>query len=186
MNRALRTAAAASLGAGAVVAAVMGGWWAAMAAAAAALAVRVASPPGTAAPRVPTLGLMEELAHEVERARRHGRPLAVVRIPAPEVGDVNPALDAVLRITDRRWRWRGELVLALPETDRAGAGVVLGRLAHLVDAGLRTAEAGVAVFPDDALTTTALFEGAAPVRRVRRHLVPVPRPVDGLSEASGT
>lgn len=94
----------------------------------------------------------EAAAHELERARRHGRPLAVVYIDCDDFKDVNDKLghaegDALLvtvaqtlrgatRAVDAVARLGGdEFGLLLPETDAATAEAILARLrATLVSA----------------------------------------------------
>jgi hypothetical protein len=78
-----------------------------------------------------------ELAREIDRARRHHRPLAVVTLDltdAPgDVVDVVPdGMDAALRTSDLAVVVREDdavaVTIVLPETDAAGAEVVVDRL----------------------------------------------------------
>jgi hypothetical protein len=103
-----------------------------------------------------------EFRRELRRARRHDRPLTIVRIPRPIAQD--PAASAAadvralglkLRLTDRWWADDESVFVMLPESDRQAAVPVLDRL-EAVRVGAR-ATARVASFPEDGLTSGALI-----------------------------
>ncbi|HEU4673206.1 MAG TPA: hypothetical protein VFS32_09930 [Candidatus Limnocylindrales bacterium] len=112
--------------------------------------------------------LVRVLPHELERARRHGHPLTLVRArPAAGLGVMDMA--ARIRMLDHAWLERGEVMLLLGETDRAGADRLVGRLTA---EGLLSGPV-VAAFPDDALTTGGLLARLAQGADVV-HLAPSP------------
>jgi hypothetical protein len=107
----------------------------------------------------------DELQREMDRARRHERPFALVRIRPRQaarkalrsifgpVDDVpRPSL---VRSTDLVWRRGGDLYLLLPETASPGAETMLeraiGNIAEVAE------EYRVAAFPADGITVGALF-----------------------------
>jgi len=123
---------------------------------------------------------------ELDRARRHRRSFALVRLPlgdAPHgagsgrLGDGIAAttlrlLGTTLRITDSAWIQDGAAMVLLPESDRATAEAFLERARQA--APRRFGErAGIALFPDDGLTSGALFEAA------ERDMLgePIPQPI---------
>ena len=61
-----------------------------------------------------------------------------------------------LRLVDRTWVDDGAVYLLLPETSRAGADSLIGRL-QMVAADLLPGDVRVATFPDDGLTSGALI-----------------------------
>jgi hypothetical protein len=102
-----------------------------------------------------------EFRRELRRARRHVRPLTIVRIPRPiahpaasAAADVR-ALGLKLRLTDRWWADEESVYVMLPESDRQAAVPVLDRLEAVRD-GAR-ASARVASFPQDGLTSGAII-----------------------------
>lgn len=120
---------------------------------------------------------------ELDRARRHRRAFALVRL---SVGDVpleagsGPLGDGIaattlrllgtsLRITDSAWVQGDAVMVLLPESDRATAAAFLQR-ARQVAPGRFAQRAGIALFPDDGLTSGALFEAAE--RDMLGHLIP--------------
>ena len=115
----------------------------------------------------------DELHREFDRARRHGRPFALIRseLPVPRRRRLVGVMDGLarqlpemvgtgLRITDRAWLEDDALIVLAPEADHAAAQALVTRLATAMREGLGSAEAvrwTVAVFPDDGLTTGALL-----------------------------
>lgn len=116
----------------------------------------------------------DDLRLEMDRARRHERPFAIVRIhletneSAPEV---TTALIAALRSNQRRpalrsvdswWRSANDVFLLLPETSADAARVALRRVGG--DEAVLTGHWQVAAFPENGITVGALFEalGARP------------------------
>lgn len=104
-----------------------------------------------------------EFRRELRRARRHDRPLTIVRIPRPAhdpdahasaAADVR-TLGLKLRLTDRWWADDESIFLMLPESDRSAAVPVLDRMTD-VHATARM-DARMASFPDDGLTSGALI-----------------------------
>lgn len=103
------------------------------------------------------------LRREVDRSRRHGRPLALLRLGPPHhsrlarhalVSAVR-ALRGSLRGVDSVWLDRHGILLLLPETDRAAAGAVMERLPTVVPAVTAT-RVSLVCFPEDGLTANAL------------------------------
>ncbi len=128
--------------------------------------------------------LMERLERELERARRYGRPLAVIFFDLDRFKRINDTYghqfgDRVLRelariathtvrSIDLVGRYGGEEFIAvLPETDGTQAHIVAERLRANVagrrlpapsgEAARVTVSAGIAVFPDDATTMDTLI-----------------------------
>lgn len=90
------------------------------------------------------------LVDEVNRSRRFGHHLSLVRVDCPE--DTARWVVGRLRSTDWAWRRRGATYLLLVETDRGGALELIERQAdHLPATAFR-----LAVFPDDAVTVGGL------------------------------
>lgn len=111
---------------------------------------------------------MDELRRELDRARRHRRSFALVRLaagPADGVpresarsGDAMARLvGASLRITDRAWRDGHGVMIMQPETDRASAEAFAERLRSMAPDRL-AAPISIAIFPDDGLTSGALLD----------------------------
>jgi GGDEF domain-containing protein len=149
-------------------------------------------------PGVADEALLDRLAiHEMTRARRYERPLALLLIGIEDWSTLvaergrKTAYDrlSALAVRARRvlrdvdaigLRGDGRLAVLLPETPLDGAQVVAVRIqqAALEDVGLKT-RIGAAVFPDDAVTVEALvaeaeagldlarLEGVSLVQRVR-------------------
>jgi diguanylate cyclase (GGDEF)-like protein len=91
----------------------------------------------------------EALTVEIARAARDARPLAVGLVDIDELarindrhghlegdrclGEVARAMERAVRGRDRCFRWGGdEFAIVMPDTDRAGAGAVLARMAVTV------------------------------------------------------
>lgn len=119
----------------------------------------------------------DDVRREMDRARRHERSVAVVRIVVPSSASpqaVAKLIDAIHpsgagrsgpRSADRFWRSGDSIYLLLPETAGAGARSVVRRtIAASTD--FADCEWTVAAFPEDALTVGALFAalGASPPR----------------------
>jgi hypothetical protein len=67
--------------------------------------------------------------------RRYGRQFSIVRLklPAAQVADALPRVQAVLREADVLARWgEEELIVLMPETDQAGADIAAERLRDAV------------------------------------------------------
>lgn len=97
---------------------------------------------------------------ELERARRLGHPLTLVRVPLanPEASSflVHPSgMTGLARRIDLSWMEGGDLYLTLYDTRGEGAAVVLDRLRQR---GIECSEARIAVFPDGALTAGAMLQ----------------------------
>jgi len=99
---------------------------------------------------------------ELERSRRHERPLALLRIAVPSqtqgrrrsVGAAD-VRDSV-RVLDAVWSDRDHVFVLMPETDRAVLGRAIGRiLARLPSIDLDAMR--VALYPEDGLTSGALI-----------------------------
>ena len=124
------------------------------------------------------------LANEVVRAERYGRPLAVAMVDLDHFKAVNDTfghargddvlqhaaavMKGTLRAIDSIYRYGGEeFLLVMPETDRDSAVELCERLrvavsthVTLPDGRRLTMSAGVASFPDHALTPAALVSAA--------------------------
>jgi hypothetical protein len=105
----------------------------------------------------------QSFAREVDRARRHERPLALGAVPlgqTPRYGlrrELLTIAGAAVRSIDVLWLDRDNLFVALPETDRAQAARVLARLTLRVRPEAANAWR-LSLFPDDALTVGGLVE----------------------------
>jgi diguanylate cyclase (GGDEF)-like protein len=130
----------------------------------------------------------EELAHEVERAQRYGKPLSVLMLDVDRFKEVNDTyghlmgdtllsyvaqvIAAELRSSDVAARYGGdEFAVILPETDQTRALTVAEKLSGAISVDRRWQGAlleslgagisfGVAAFPDDGRTADDLL-GAA-------------------------
>jgi diguanylate cyclase (GGDEF)-like protein len=125
--------------------------------------------------------LLEVLGMEIARSDRHDRPFAVVFFDMDGLKRINDelghligsravcrfaeTLQAVCRTTDTAARYGGdEFVAVLSDTDRAGAELVVCRLADRLaedtaDPPL-SVSAGIAVYPQDGGTPTTLLSAA--------------------------
>lgn len=135
---------------------------------------------------------------ELDRARRHHRTFAMARLElrAP-IGEDVPAgaedasatatvqlLGTALRITDHAWIEDRDVLVLMPESDRATAGSFVDRV-RAAAPGHFTDRVGIAVFPDDGLTSGALLD--ALVRGMDGNPVPAPMvrtTVGGLVESA--
>jgi hypothetical protein len=149
----------------------------------------------------------EDLHRELARARRHERPLAIVRLPGDggtEAAARAAAIAPYLRRIDRVWSEHGDVNVLLPETDRAAAERLVGRL-RARQPETFGAQAAIAAFPADGLTSGALLstlygtplptvavpvgigrpaELPADVIELRPHLVPDAPPTDRRESSS--
>ena len=128
----------------------------------------------------------EALRSELDRARRHRRGFALVRLELAGAGwdlPPTPSSDGIaavtlrligssLRITDRAWLEDGDVILLLPESDRSTAEAFVDRLRSSAPARF-TERQGVASFPDDGITSGALLDA---LDRMMRG-TPVPSPI---------
>jgi diguanylate cyclase (GGDEF)-like protein len=125
--------------------------------------------------------LLEVLDFEIARARRQGRPFAVVFFDMDELKRINDELGhltgsravcrfadtlrASLRDSDTAARYGGdEFVAVLADTDLEGAGLVVDRTRDLLaadtDQPRLSVSAGIAVYPRDGATATTLLSSA--------------------------
>jgi lipopolysaccharide/colanic/teichoic acid biosynthesis glycosyltransferase len=113
------------------------------------------------------------VARELARARRYGRPLALLTVSvdagatrsdgaAPEMATVGRALVESLRVTDVVAQVEPRRVLAaLPDTTRAAAAALAARIVGRLEPATRSRlRVGVAAFPQDEVTWLGL-QGAA-------------------------
>ena len=121
----------------------------------------------------------QELARELDRARRYGRDFVLMKIPVRTSGiparasaimrvsrnrrrdataDYARAVSAVLRTVDRVWVHEGAVYALLPESDRSIAEALLLRLADEMPELLPEDGVRLAAFPADGLTSGALLE----------------------------
>ena len=113
---------------------------------------------------------LDALRRELDRARRHRRSFALLRMTmapgaAPssstrsdDVENKTLALvGASLRLTDRAWRDGMDVIVLLPEAGRITAADLAARLERLAPGRFASA-VGIAVFPEDGLTSGALVD----------------------------
>jgi uncharacterized membrane protein len=113
----------------------------------------------------------EALRRELDRARRHRRTFAVIRLPIANqlrllddatdgIADATlRALGTMLRVTDWAWVHEDAILVILPEADRGTAAAFLDR-ARQVAPDRFSGPAGIALFPDDGVTSGALLDAA--------------------------
>jgi hypothetical protein len=110
----------------------------------------------------------EELQVELSRSRRFGHSFALVRIPcrvAAEGGwnlrrDLASALSSLVRRVDRVWSEGTSVYLLLPECNRTMVEAMLARIGEPLSKLLSEedrAAVSAAVFPDDGVTSGALY-----------------------------
>jgi hypothetical protein len=138
-------------------------------------------PPAAEQPAVEAAWM--EFRRELRRARRHERPLTLIRIPtappddasaAPDLSAMSRQIDARLRLIDRAWVDEGSIYVMLPESGRGAAATVVERL-DIVAPSWSLADIRVASFPDDGLTSGAII---AAVHDAAVDQVPIPiRPI---------
>lgn len=116
-----------------------------------------------------------DFRRELARARRHERPLSIARLPGGATGRSAVALTAGphrrLRRIDLAWSEGADVVILMPESDRAAAERAVGRISGTL--GIDPAAARIATFPADGLTTVALVEAVG----VGSSGTPAPRPL---------
>jgi hypothetical protein len=121
---------------------------------------------------------------ELERSRRHERPMALLRISrdprsreatgTPHAAEIREAV----RILDVVWSDGAHVFVLMPETDQAALSRAIGRiLARLPSIGLDGMR--VALYPEDGLTSGALIArleapDAEPRAAEMVHLAPAP------------
>lgn len=129
-------------------------WRALLAASAATIATALvwqASPAAVSEPRP-----AQRFAAEIDRSRRYGHVLTLVRISGAAS---RTAISSSFRTADIIWSDGDHLYVAMPETDSEAAWFVVNRL--LVSEELTATAVTIASFPEDALTTHALLAATA-------------------------
>ena len=120
--------------------------------------------------------------HELSRARRYERPMALIRGPLPSPSEATAQLDVMadinksLRSVDTAWIDGGALWILATEADRTMAEQLVDRI--VASTWLAREEVRIASFPDDALTAGALISLLADDER------PVQLPVRAALDAS--
>jgi hypothetical protein len=103
----------------------------------------------------------QELATELYRSRRYQRPLTLASIGRAGLNGHGETaageLSGMLRAIDRVFDLDDHVLILLPETDRAGAEQLLERIATKEPGLLPSSYVALAVFPEDALTGSALM-----------------------------
>jgi hypothetical protein len=99
----------------------------------------------------------EDFHRELARARRHERPVAIVRLPgaAADAPERASAIVPFVRRIDRVWAEHGDVNIVLPETDRAAAERLIDRIRARRPEAVGDAPA-IATFPVDGLTSGAI------------------------------
>jgi len=120
---------------------------------------------------VPTTGPDEtgwiEFRRELRRARRGGQPLTMLRIAGEELPSEGPdgrsdlgsrarRLAHHLRLVDRTWVDQASIYVLLPETTRASADALIGRI-RVTSPGQLPEHVRMATFPENGLTSGALI-----------------------------
>jgi len=101
----------------------------------------------------------EDFHRELARARRHERPVAIVRLPGAtsiDAPDRAAAIAPFVRRIDRIWAEHGDVTIVLPESDRAAAERLVERIRARRPESIGTGPA-IAAFPADGLTSGALL-----------------------------
>jgi hypothetical protein len=142
-------------------------WWLGVIGVIALVLVLITAPaePEAAPAATPARAGWAEFRRELRRSRRAARPMTILRLPGPADPEAAEAADLVgqsrglhehLRLVDRTWVDDGSVYVLLPESSRAAADSLIGRLRiaapHLVADDVR-----LATFPDDGLTSGALI-----------------------------
>jgi hypothetical protein len=113
---------------------------------------------------------MDAFRRELDRARRHARPFALLKLRTIAEVAASPTtywddpeglslalVGTPLRVTDRAWRDGSDVIVLLPEAGRATAAELAARLERLTSGRFGSA-IGIAVFPTDGLTSGALLD----------------------------
>jgi hypothetical protein len=99
--------------------------------------------------------------HELSRARRYERPIALIRGPLPSPTEASAQLDVMadinksLRTVDTAWIDGGALWMLATEADRSMAEQLVDRI--VATTWLEREDVRIASFPDDALTAGGLI-----------------------------
>jgi hypothetical protein len=98
---------------------------------------------------------------ELERSRRHVRPMALVRITPARHSQSRHGLDPaqvedVSRAVDAVWTDGRNVYLLMPETDRSALSLAIARLRGVLPV-LEAADLRVAVYPEDGITSGAII-----------------------------
>jgi hypothetical protein len=141
---------------------------------------------------------LDALRRELDRSRRHRRSFALLRLSlAPGAataaattsddadGQMLSLVGASLRLTDRAWRDGNDVIVLLPEAGRTTAADLAARLETLAP-GRFAQRIGIAVFPEDGLTSGALVDALD--RDSRGESVPhaIARVAGAMAEAAET
>lgn len=133
----------------------------------------------------------EELRLELSRSRRFGHGFVLIRIPCRRKADEKwnwrretaTAVSSLLRSVDRVWTEGASVYLLLPECNRTMAEALLARIHEPLSKLLSEEESAAvasAVFPDDGVTSGALYEAlhgrAANTVPRKEQIGPVPSP----------
>lgn len=128
------------------------------------------------------------LQAELERARRHSRPLVLASLPyhgSPGPGErlqLDRDLRPLLRATDVTWVERGSLMLMLPEASVAQARPGIERVAEVLGDRTRVHDARVVAFPKDGVTPDALYRA---LLHPADHRLVVPRQRPDAEDSAG-
>jgi hypothetical protein len=124
--------------------------------------------------------IWDDLASELERARRYGRSFQLARISgdphAPRAVDTPAGIG--VRRTDRAWQLGADLYVLLPESETTGCDGWTRRLQR--ETGIAPHRVRTACFPDDGLTLDALLDLLADPELAPRE---VPRPTRATAES---
>ena len=142
-------------------------WWLGVIGIIALVLVLVTAPEEPAATPIatPARAGWAEFRRELRRSRRSVRPMTLLRLPGPVTPEAAEAADLPgrsrrlhehLRLVDRTWVDDGSVYVLLPESPRAAADSLLGRL-RTVAPDLVAEDVRMATFPDDGLTSGALI-----------------------------
>jgi hypothetical protein len=168
-------------------------WWLGVIGVIALMLVLITAPPEveTASTSTPARAGWAEFRRELRRSRRSVRPMTLLRLRGPADPDdaleadlegMSRSLHGHLRLVDRTWVDDGSVYVLLPESTRAAADAMLGRL-RVVAPELIVDDLRLATFPDDGLTSGALISA---VHGAKLSEVPTPIRVaasDGDAEA---
>lgn len=132
--------------------------------------VETAATAGSLAPA--TVDLVERLALELERSRRHEQPLSVARLPLVERGEAGAAaqylarsVQASLRTIDETIAEGDSIYLILPGTDRESAELCVQRVAESRPGLFTDSFIRYGTFPEDGVTVAGILQvldGSAP------------------------